>query len=139
VPEDHKLLASLRLATAVLELLGLDALADRCRRGSDRRALYRSARRAGAFLAISPDLGKIGDSDVRTRLRDALLGEGPRPAAQAPTLPEMLTGLEWQDAMLVINSLPLEQLAIVTPPESDDDDAPREHGRHAHHDHGGCA
>lgn len=135
----HKLSASLRQATTVLELLGLDALADRCRRGSDRRELCRSARRSGAFLAIPPDLGVIENRDVRMRLRDALLGEPPTLASQAPPLPEMLTGLEWQEAMLVINSIPLEQLGVIARPTPDDSDVPNDDVRHAHHGHGGCA
>jgi|CoawatStandDraft_6_1074263.scaffolds.fasta_scaffold07454_2 hypothetical protein len=135
--EGHGQSASLRQAAILFELLGLDALAARCFRSPDRRALCRAARRSGAFLAIPPDLGIIEKTDVRTRLRDALLGEQPGLPLDAQPLGPMLTGLEWQEAMLVINSIPVEQLAIIAQPTPCDGGAPRNQIQRSHHRHHG--
>ena len=109
----------LQAAGRLLELLQLPGLAERCRcaardlrRGSavDHAALRAAVRRSGALLAIPPDLGcmRFGPaaSDVRGRLTRWL---DPATAAAGDAEPshrlvDLLPGLEWMEAMLVINS-----------------------------------
>lgn len=135
--------ASLWQAASLLELVGLGGLAGRCRNAAPieevrRDKLYAAARRAGAFVAIPPGLGKVGTSDVRSRLGEALLGASSSFPDGAPLLVEMLRGLEWQEAMLVIASFSarrLEALAPVTP--ADEGMAKVSNKQGQHHDHMG--
>ncbi|MEC9359640.1 MAG: hypothetical protein VX836_17445 [Pseudomonadota bacterium] len=92
--------AGLRLAARLLELLGLPQLARRAAAGmaGDGSALLRRARRHGALLAIPPRLG-----GVRERLVCALSGTSASGEDAAP-LVEQLPGLEWHEALLLINS-----------------------------------
>ncbi len=127
-PREH---ASLWQAADLLNLLGLEALALQCRSvvekpGFSRRKLLDAARRAGAFLAIPPNLGRAGVTDVRSRLRSALLGDDHGISADILDLVELLVGCEWQEAMLVINSFTRDQLiriAPVTPEQADGEGA----------------
>ena len=85
-------------AARMLRLLGLDEPARRSIRG----------RRPGGFWvrgAVPRELGRIeGAADARGRLA-AFLG-GDSPPVAAPSLSELLPGLEWSEAMLVLASLP---------------------------------
>jgi hypothetical protein len=137
--------ASLWQAASLLDLLGLNVHAMRCRSGGDepdfsREKLYAAARRSGAFAAIPPGLGSIGDSDVRSRLRDALLGVQPGLFDQPPDLVQLIVGCEWQEAMLVINSFAAEQLAQIAPvtlePGEVKDKQEQNPGHAHHHGHG---
>lgn len=137
--------ASLWQAAILLDLLGLNAQAVRCRSGGDepdfsREKLHAAARRSGAFAAIPPGLGGIGDSDVRSRLRDALLGEQPVLSDGPPDLVQLLVGCEWQEAMLVINSFAADQLARIAPvmpePEEAKNEQKQDHSHAHHHGHG---
>lgn len=130
---------SLWQAARMLELLGLVELTHRCRQTAaglavPRERLHRSAGRSGAFFAIPPDLGRIGNGNGRSRLRAMLLGARPALSDDAPLLVDMLAGCEWQEAMLLINSILLEGLprfAPVTPEKTADKKAaPHHHGGH---------
>lgn len=118
---------SLWQASRLLELVGLAGLARRCRSVVQMTdvptdSLYAAARRAGAFFAVPPGLGQIGASDVRTRLREVLSGSPSSMPDSAPLLIDMMRGLEWQEAMLVVASLSprlLETIAPVTPTGDD--------------------
>ncbi|WP_296763239.1 hypothetical protein [Sediminimonas sp.] len=85
-------------AARMLTILGLD--------GPARRAIH--GRRPGGIWvrgAVPRGLGGIeGAGDARDRLA-AFLG-GDRAAVTAPDLSELLPGLEWSEAMLVMASLP---------------------------------
>ncbi|ANK81391.1 MAG: hypothetical protein TEF_11715 [Rhizobiales bacterium NRL2] len=86
-------------AARLLRLLGLPPLS------------IRGARWRGVFRAIPPGLGVDGHGDdVRARLRRWLSGEANAPGA--PPLGEMLPGLEWQEAMLVLASHELDALRL---------------------------
>lgn len=77
-------------------LLGLPLDADRLRRGKGARAL-------ASLRAVPKGLGEIApDDDVRARLAAWL--EGQPGTSRAPALPDLLPGLEWHEAMLVLNS-----------------------------------
>lgn len=132
--------ADLRCAARVLKLLQLDALAERCRRaarareqgdGIDLAALAGVIRRAGAFAALPPGLGTCmvagADTDVRSRLKSWLGVAGPAlPAASTDPqarLADLLAGLEWNEAMLVVNSFSPGQLCTIAPHDSTVDDA----------------
>lgn len=128
-------------AARLLALLGLDVLAHRCRQGSGEGALprdrLRSARRCGAIFAIPPDLGRIGGSTVRSRLEAMLCGAPLALPHDAPLLVDLLAGCEWQEAMLLINSIPLEDLPRLTSlavAKGADKEAPPQT---AHQHHGG--
>lgn len=146
----------LRGAARLLELLQLDGLTERCRRDAaayerheavDIAALRAAVRRSGAFAAMQAGLGACrlegAETDVRSRLR-AWLGddaEQPKGATTAPKpkLAGLLTGLEWNEAMLVINSFTPHQLRAMAPREKapdkgGDDDPDGEHAamEHAH-------
>ena len=124
----------LRSAAHVLTLLQLDGLAERCRRAAaapdgheavDIAALRAAVRRSGAFAAVQTGLGACrlegAESDVRSRLH-AWLGVGAEQPEGAtteskPRLSGLLTGLEWNEAMLVINSFTPHQLRGMAPRE----------------------
>ncbi len=83
-------------AARLLRLLGLDGDADRVLRGERARGLFRGG-------AVPRGLGEVTEgNDVRTRLREWLAG---RPGTyQAPSLPSLIVGAEWHEAMLVLAS-----------------------------------
>ncbi|WP_375263540.1 hypothetical protein [Palleronia sp.] len=85
-------------AARMLTLLGLD--------GPARRSIQR--RRPGGFWvrgAVPRELGRIeGAGNARDRFTAFLAGD--TPAVAAPDLSELLPGLEWSEAMLVLASLP---------------------------------
>jgi hypothetical protein len=121
---------ALRRIARLLRVLGLPARADRLLRaahtlqqgqGVDVPGLRRSIARSGASRAIPPGLGRDprDGSDVRERLRgwwQAAAGQtdaAPGPAGEPPAgladaagavVPGMLAGLEWHEAVLVLNS-----------------------------------
>lgn len=136
VPEK---LASLWQAASLLELVGLNGLAGRCRDAAQipevqRHELYTAARRAGAFLAIPPGLGKVGTSDARSRLAEALSGALSLFPDSTPLI-DILQGLEWQEAMLVIASFSTRRLATIAPVMMDDDSPAKTTEKQApHHD-----
>jgi hypothetical protein len=128
----------LRSAARLLDLLELGGLAERCRRAavangprqSARDALRAAVGRSGAFAALPPGLGRcrLGgmETDVRQRLRAWLTGDTGQPESAAidgkPKLTGLLTGLEWNEAMLVINSFTPHELLDMTPPETAGDE-----------------
>lgn len=83
-------------AARLLMLLGLPLDAHRLWR-------RKSARGLASLRAVPKGLGEIApDDDVRARLTGWLQA---RPSAsQAPALPDLLPGLEWHEATLVLNS-----------------------------------
>lgn len=122
--------ARLRSAARLLDLLQLDGLAERCRRLAaagqanevDLAALASAIRRTGAFAAIATGLGAChvagAESDVRSRLRSWLGAGGASDTSSIevpPTLDELLAGLEWNEAMLVVNSFAPAQLRALAP------------------------
>ena len=141
----------LHAAARLLAVLQLPALAERCRRTArdqrqgrsvDWTALQNAVRRSGALLAIPAGLGRCRfgavEDDVRKRLASWLqpptTASDPRTAAQRDrTLCDLLPGLEWMEAMLVINSfLPdrLQSIAGLPASESESGSQPDrpEHG-----------
>lgn len=107
-----------------------------------------AVRRAGGWAAIPPDLGRcrvVGggevsevDSDVRSRLQGWLSSASARSSSSSADgglrdhadhpqqLVDLLTGLEWNEAMLVVNSFSAAQLHPIAPaeaPPQDDADA----------------
>ena len=122
-------------AARLLALLQLPALAERCRLAArdcrvgvavDHAALLASVQRSGALLAIPPGLGRCHsghlETDVRERLTQwlepATNAEDPTDAAPSERFLDLLPGLEWMEAMLVINSfLPRRLLSMTTAPE----------------------
>lgn len=146
----------LRSAARLLRLLELDSLAERCRRTAgahdrcqpvDIAALRTAVRRSGAFAALPAGLGACrldgAPGDIRSRLL-AWLGNDADPSKDAmtelkPKLSGLLTGLEWNEAWLVINSFTPQQLQGMALPEKapvEDDDDPSTGARsameHAH-------
>jgi hypothetical protein len=127
----------LRLIARLLRLLGLSAQSERFIRADrelqqgrapDMRKLQRLLDWSGAFQAIPPGLGETASGDVRLRLRNwweqAMRQTGAhgrevrhqaRPVVQhgVAQLTDMLSGLEWNEAMLVINSLDGEAIAAM--------------------------
>ncbi|WP_404383171.1 hypothetical protein [Caenispirillum salinarum] len=103
---------ALRRIARMLRLLGLTAWAERVLRDGPRPRLESRLRRRGAFTAIPPGLGMIGGADVRDRLRAwCAEADGGRPAGVEPAcVSGLLPGLEWHEAVLVLNSLPAEAL-----------------------------
>jgi hypothetical protein len=117
----------LRSAARLLTLLQLDSLAQRCRRAAgahdqrqavDIAALRAAVRRSGAFGALQTGLGACrlaeAETDVRSRLH-AWLGDDAEQLKDSTTGPKpnlsgLLTGLEWNEAFLVINSFTPHQL-----------------------------
>jgi hypothetical protein len=145
----------LRSAARLLTLLQLDALAERCRRAAaahdgheavDIAALRAAVGRSGAFAAVQLGLGacRLGgaDSDTRSRLQ-AWLGDGAEKPECATTEPKprlsgLLMGLEWNEAMLVINSFTPHQLSGMAPLEKPADEAGDDgpNGKHPALEHG---
>lgn len=128
----------LRSAARLLDLLQLVGLAERCRRAAlaaghrqtEGEALRTAIRCSGAFAALPPGLGlcSIGgvQTDVRSRLnawlgKDTVQPEGPTSDSK-PGLSGLLAGLEWNEAMLVINSFTPHQLFDMTPPDKAGDE-----------------
>jgi hypothetical protein len=117
----------LRSAARLLHLLELGSLAERCRRAAgahdrhqavDIEALRAAVRRRGALAALPTSLGACqldgAPGDVRSRLL-AWLGNDAGLSKDAmtepkPKLSRLLTGLEWNEAWLVINSFTPQQL-----------------------------
>ncbi len=99
---DAPVLCSARM----LALLGLEDAARRVIRGGRPGALWLRG-------AVPRGLGRIeGGGDARERLAGYLAGT---PAALAvPPLPELLSGLEWAEAMLVLASLPPSSILRAT-------------------------
>lgn len=82
-------------AARMLRLLGLPLAARRVAEGKASGAL-------ACVGAIPKGLGQAEDGDARSRFVEWLSGEA-RPHA-APPLPDLLPGLEWSEAILVLNS-----------------------------------
>lgn len=103
---------ALRRIARMLRLLGLPARAERVLRDGPRGGLESRLRRWGAFAAIPPGLGPIDGADVRDRLRGwCAEADGGRPSSVAHvSVADLLPGLEWHEAILVLNSLPAEAL-----------------------------
>ncbi|PZX11766.1 hypothetical protein LX81_03843 [Palleronia aestuarii] len=91
-------------AARMLRLVGLPRDADRVARGARLRAIT-------ALRAIPEGLGRHDGQDARGRLAGWLAGE--RGPEAAPALATLLPGLEWSEAMLVINSFSPATLAHV--------------------------
>ncbi len=149
-----------RLAARLLDLLGLAAHAAGLRRvargGPDLSGgkLARLIRLSAAIRAIPPGLGALpegpvrdasGGIDVRARLRRWLDGEaagGSAPSDSGVRLVDLLPGLEWSEAMLVLNSFEPPVLAAMCPVEAegeeDEEDGDADEGRGGgHSDYGG--
>ncbi|WP_313136080.1 hypothetical protein [Paracoccus jeotgali] len=89
-------------AARLLHLLGLPLDARRVLEG--RRPFGRARLRA-----LPPGLGEVApDNDARARLKSWLAGRDVD--MEIPPLPDLLTGLEWHEAMLVLNSFPPDAL-----------------------------
>ncbi|WP_139802321.1 hypothetical protein [Aurantimonas sp. 22II-16-19i] len=145
--QDGPAAARLRLAR-LLDLLGLPALGQRTRLAAGDppapafQGLKRAIRWSGAALAIPPGLGAIEGQDVRARLSDLLALVDGATAAPRPDLPasahlsSLLPGLEWSEAMLLLNSFDDERLAAlaVVKDEADEDGDGHEDTGHRHHD-----
>ncbi|EKV26631.1 hypothetical protein C882_2258 [Caenispirillum salinarum AK4] len=133
---------ALRHVARMLRLLGLPARAERVLHDGPRERLAQTLSRWGAFAAIPPGLGMIDGTDVRGRLRawcaEAGGGAGPVVEDDGP-LTDLLPGLEWHEAVLVLNSLPDAALRRLVPvPKPDDDQGEHKHEHHHdhhHHDH----
>lgn len=132
---------ALRCAARMLDLLELPSLARRCRcmaRGGTAAnpRIARMVRWSGALAALPAGLGYVEalGSDARDRLRAWTVGVAATPAAIELHVQELLPGLEWQEAMLVIASLEGVHFAMPQPDEAED------HGAHSMQDaHGGAA
>lgn len=124
---------ALRYLARMLALLELPELGRRCRRVAHREdwsampALRRRIIASGVFAAIPTALGDVDGRDVRDRL-DAWLDEaqhgipegGGRRTVETVLLADLLPGLEWHEAMLVINSFPADAFAAAARSESHD-------------------
>ena len=126
----------------LLNLMGLPALAERMLRASNfsNPTLHRIIRLSGARAAIPKGLGRTHDgSDVRTRFD--LLTDTSNPALNLHVhqtgLDDLLIGLEWHEAMLVLNSFDNASLRAIcantsaSEPSSMEDSM--DHGAHAGH------
>ena len=88
----------------------------------DLATLASAIRRTGAFAAIPAGLGACRvagtETDVRSRLQ-AWLVAGAAPATASteahPRLTDLLAGLEWNEAMLVVNSFAPAQVRAMAP------------------------
>lgn len=129
----------LRLIARLLRMLGLAAQEERFIRADrdleqgrspDMRILKRLLDWSGAVAAIPPGLGEIGSGDVRSRLHgwwEQIEGKTAASERQVDRrasaedqhaichLTDLLPGLEWHEAMLVINSFDAETLATMCP------------------------
>ena len=111
----------LRCIARLLRLLGLEALGERCLREAahDDRCtprLRKLIERSGAWRAIPAGLGRVsGGGDARTRFRGwldaAASGEPVAPDRIEARLVDLLPGLEWCEAMLVVNSFDSAKLS----------------------------
>lgn len=140
---------ALRMIARQLRLLGLPGHATRALRAAavpeaGITGLRRLVDWSGAMRAVPPRLGLVGGQEVRDRLaawwETAAGGTGESRAAADAKLVDLLPGLEWNEAMLVINSFDPATLAAMSPVEEDDadeeeDDEHHDHGGHEHHHH----
>ncbi|MEX1661693.1 hypothetical protein AB4874_08505 [Thioclava sp. 15-R06ZXC-3] len=125
----------------LLRLLGLSALALRSLHGQKGDGTFRRlVRLSRARAAIPADLGRLPDgSDVRSRFDAMVAGLQTAPASDTDmTLGDLLVGLEWHEALLVINSLDNATLRGVcarmdASPHSTNDDTHADHDMHAEH------
>lgn len=142
----HDSANSLRRIARILRILGLAAPAEHFYRSAlalalgdavDVHRLWRSLRWTGALKAIPDGLAIAGPEgwDVRRRVSDWFDGALRPPEAGAPdqalslapnsSLGVLLTGLEWHEAMLVLNSFDNDDLlaicALSTVQAKDDD------------------
>lgn len=143
---------ALRLAARMLDLLGLTPHAAGLRRvarnggdlGGGRRVL-RLIRLSQAIRAIPPRLGALpegsacdaaGGRDVRARVARWLNGDvtnSPPPGDPGLRLVDLLAGLEWSEAMLVINSFDPQLLASMCPVEPEEESEAESEGDHDGH------
>lgn len=132
---DQQRAVGLRRAARLLELLELAAMARRCRRIADTRqwemlpSLRRMVALSGALAAIPRGLGTYLGSDVRERMMralEAVSGVG-RPnesdTADGCRLVDLLAGLEWGEAMLVISSFDDATLLRIAPVRAEEPQA----------------
>jgi hypothetical protein len=121
----------LRRAARLLRALGLEAGADGLLRAAAEgpaQGLARVLRWTGAATAVPPGLGVVEGRDSRDRLlglcRAAANGaDGEYRDADPRSLVELLTGLEWAEAVLVINSFGTEELIRRCPADEQAEDA----------------
>lgn len=124
--------APLRRIARLLRPLGLEGTAERFLRAAQKNRaptqLDRALRWSGALLAIPPGLGGFAGEDVRARLRRWWMeaqGTAASPPAGEGRLSDLLPGLEWCEAILVVNSFDhatLQRLCPVEQSDSDDGD-----------------
>ena len=159
--------AALLQLARLLDLLGLPALGQRARlavagdqSSSTLDKLGRAIRWSGAKLSIPRGLAAIeGHGDLRTRFDDLIAVAGGFSPAMRHEMPEaahlssLLPGLEWHEAMIVLNSFQPDRIRAIcarSGPEGGDEDdkdgnrdapahAPPDHGGHQHHDMTGPA
>ena len=123
---------------SLLRLLGLPGLADRLLRNglTASATLTRLIRWSGARAAIPPGLGRTHDgSDVRDRF-DRLIADPANPKAphiDGLNLTDLLVGLEWHEAMLVLNSFDTGALQRICANGGDGDDQRDTETIHASH------
>ena len=139
----------LRSAARLLVLLQLDGLAERCRcaaaahdrdQAVDTASLQAAVRRSGCFAALQVGLGACrlegAKTDVRSRLRAWLGDDAGQPKGATtgakPRLSGLLTGLEWNEAMLVVNSFTPHQLRGMAPREKATDEGSDDEPNGAH-------
>ena len=123
-PQDAPAVSPLAALARILRLVELPALAERFVRAAageaegrraDVAALRRAFLRSGARWAIPPGLGRTSDDiDLRGRIDlwwEAAAGDRTvRPAPAGGAIGDLLRGLEWHEAMLVLNSFDLDAL-----------------------------
>lgn len=131
---------ALHLIARQLRLLGLPGHADRALRAAlelrhgrapDLARLRRRVEWSGAMRVIPPGLGTLGTSDVARRL--ARWWDGATSAEDMPEarLTDLLPGLEWHEAILVINSFDSARLIPMCPVEHEHGHDEGGHGGHA--------
>lgn len=144
-----------RLAARLLELLGLAPHAAGLRRlardGAEREdggRMLRLIRLSQAIRTIPPGLGVLPEGsareaaggDVRARLARWLEGKTSAGAEVEPgvRLADLLSGLEWNEAMLVLNSFdpPLLRALCPVDHEADEDNGSDSHQGHSGLQHG---
>lgn len=150
----------LRRIGRMLRLLGLAPQAERFFRAAQAQAvansdnvdaggLRRLVRWSGAVQAMPEGLGRFGSPPADARMRfshwlDRAAGAGVELDAAEPLPGEdigrLLTGLEWQEAMLAVNSIGIGALrrfpeAKAKEEESQADPHQREQHQHQHHGH----
>lgn len=148
--EDEDLL---RRIGRMLRLLGLAGQADRFFRAArsltagesiDFGKLRRMARWSGALRAVPQGIGSFGSppADAKARLARWLDGIGQDGTAKSSgpaeepipneDLGSLLTGLEWQEAMLVVNSIVIDSLRMF-PEAKEAENASHQGSEHQHH------